>query len=395
MLTYCDRHLNQSITLEKMSLPILIILMGFAGVLGGSVNYLLPANRTQTGLINTWWHCVTLGFGATLLVPLFLEIAQSKLLDDLSVDWPKTEHSIDPDSITHSLAPGTRVARDIVIKITPDNRKDSASSKVVPEAKAADSSKGTTSSSNSPFQNKNYLLFIAYCLVAASAGYRFINMLISNVVKEEKIIQLQTQNETLSKQKEKVLEEKDAVSREKEEVSKEKEEILKSSEKRTKNSLLSQQLQAQIVVDTVTNPTSDSPDALANLTPFEFPTLPPIINIDDPQKGRFGGKAENNGRRLSAKVNTLPIDGFFEVTFWVESKDPAANPLSEVIFYIHDSFTPSVYSLTPNEFTSGKAEDNLLSYGAFTIGVVTDGGRTLLELDLSEDTSFPLQFREQ
>jgi hypothetical protein len=128
-----------------------------------------------------------------------------------------------------------------------------------------------------------------------------------------------------------------------------------------------------------------------------MPVLGPITNPDDPQKGRFGGKKENNGRRLSAKVEPSKDDpGYYNVTIWVESTDPLRPLSGDVIFYLHDSFRPSVYTIKPDEFTDGKAlDDEIVSYGAFTAGVVTDNGQTLLELDLAEDKSFPKEFRER
>jgi hypothetical protein len=70
---------------------------------------------------------------------------------------------------------------------------------------------------------------------------------------------------------------------------------------------------------------------------------------------------------------------------------------SDVIFYIHDSFNPSIFTYTKSEFAAdGKViEDDILSYGSFTVGVITDNGQTLLELDLGEDKSFPEEFRRR
>jgi hypothetical protein len=82
----------------------------------------------------------------------------------------------------------------------------------------------------------------------------------------------------------------------------------------------------------------------------------------------------------------------------VESTDPNNNPLnSDVILYIHDSFNPSIIRYTKSEINKdGKIiEDDILSYGAFTIGVITDNGKTLIELDLAEDNSFPKEFRNR
>ncbi len=128
-----------------------------------------------------------------------------------------------------------------------------------------------------------------------------------------------------------------------------------------------------------------------------LPPLPPVIHANDPRKGRFGGKSENNFCRLLAEVNPSDVPNFYHVKLWVESTDPLTHPLqTEVIFYIHDSFSPSVNTYKPAEFTDGKAvEDELLSFGAFTVGVITDNGKTLLELDLADDSRFPKEFRER
>lgn len=69
---------------------------------------------------------------------------------------------------------------------------------------------------------------------------------------------------------------------------------------------------------------------------------------------------------------------------------------SGVIFYLHDSFRPSVYTIKKDEFIDGKAVDSyILAYGAFTVGVVTDNGEALLELDLSQQEEFPKTFRRR
>jgi hypothetical protein len=44
---------------------------------------------------------------------------------------------------------------------------------------------------------------------------------------------------------------------------------------------------------------------------------------------------------------------------------------------------------------NGKAENKLISYGAFTVGVEADNGATRLELDLAELPDAPRIFRER
>lgn len=121
--------------------------------------------------------------------------------------------------------------------------------------------------------------------------------------------------------------------------------------------------------------------------------LGPIIHTDDPQKGRFGGKAESNGRKLSAIITETADPEWFNVSIKVESTDSAKPLDSEVIFYLHDTFRPSVYPISP---INGVAEDNEINaWGAFTVGAVADNGQTLLELDLSQLPEAPKKFRER
>ena len=126
------------------------------------------------------------------------------------------------------------------------------------------------------------------------------------------------------------------------------------------------------------------------------PQIGPVTVGDDPQKGRFGGKSEVNGRALKAKVEKSLIPEFYNLSIWVESTDDTRPLDSDVVFYLHDSFRPAVFTIKPEDFENGKAiDDDLLSYGAFTVGAVTDDGNTLLELDLAEDSGFPEKFRQR
>ena len=223
---------------------------------------------------------------------------------------------------------------------------------------------------------KNYLLFTAYCLVAAAAGFRFIDSVINSVVKEKENTELRNKNERLEKE----------------------------TEKRQANSQISQQQEdARIRTQMMEEKTEELKTTIASAGAIKeiklpvLPQLPAVVHPNDPQKGRFGGKPENNFRRLNADVQRSSIPRFYHVKLWVESTDPVNHPLnSDVIFYIHDSFSPSVFTYKPEEFTEGKAvEDEILSYGAFTAGVLTDNGQTMLELDLAEQKNLPKEFRER
>jgi hypothetical protein len=114
---------------------------------------------------------------------------------------------------------------------------------------------------------------------------------------------------------------------------------------------------------------------------------------DDPQKGHWGGRAEVNGRRVSATVRatTLDID-LFNVIIEVISTDPL-NPLNgEVIMHLHPSFPRNIITVPVQD---GMAKLELVAYGAFTVGLECDAGQTLLELDLSNVPDAPPEFKER
>lgn len=355
-----------------MSIFIILLIMLACGLLGGLINYFLPANDNPDdgNKIKDAWQCLLMGIGATLLVPLFLEIANSRLLDQVyysftwqkPVDTVKSQLKTDTIIITRFVDTGTKKT---IRTDTLENKKE----------KSAAAAEAPSTEGQSPA--KNYLLYAAYCLVAAASGFRFINMLISNVVKDQTISKQQSQITNLKKAK----------------------------EKRELNSQVSQQLEDTNVRREIMesglqdiNNAAIAPEAVAKIALSTWPPLPPVIHGDDPQKGRFGGLPARSGRSLKANVaKSGSIPEFYNVTIWVESDDPAKNPLnSDVIFYIHDSFSPSVYRITPAEFKDGKAvDDEILSYGAFTVGAIADNGATMLELDLSEDSRFPKKFRER
>lgn len=348
-----------------MSIYIAIVIMIITGLLGGWINYLLPANEVDGKKQMQWINCTVIGVGATLLAPLFLQITQSRILDNMHDGWAKTQ--------VHDTASNHPT---VIYKYidTSNHKKDTLPAVTKNSSEGAAGGKGTSTPDN-PLQA--YFLFIAYCLLASTAGYRFINMLVESVVKGEKLTKLKNENEELAKE----------------------------NTKRAANSQISQQQEHEAVKKQIMEEKTSElkmtaamhPEALEEIQLPIIPELPPVTHPDDPQKGRFGGKAENNFRKLSAAVTPSASPKFYQVKLWVESTDTAHHPLdSEVIYYVHDSLSPSVFTYKPAEFIDGKAiENDILSYGAFTVGVITDNGKTMLELDLSEDRSFPKQFRER
>ena len=116
---------------------------------------------------------------------------------------------------------------------------------------------------------------------------------------------------------------------------------------------------------------------------------PAIVDSEDPQKGRWGGASKRNGRVLSAIVKEVSKN-WFEVLLTVQSS--GGGPLiGEVEFHLHPTFEQEVRKV---KILKGQAKLRIWSYGAFTVGVVLDGGRTTLELDLAKVRGVPKRFAE-
>jgi len=211
-----------------------------------------------------------------------------------------------------------------------------------------------------------YFIVVGFLSVYIWTRLYFIKLLRrSNEELEAEIVTLKQERQTMKEVQNKTLEEKITIEKQKEKLAAQN----KLSAGREEAAVLNQ-INAPIAIGPVTVP-------------------------DDPQKGRFGGRSENNGRKLSATV-TAAQDDWFKIILWVESTDPNRPLNSEVVFYLHDSFRPSVFTIPPQDFKNGKAEDDeILAWGAFTVGAVTDNGQTLLELDLAELPDAPKTFRER
>ncbi len=126
---------------------------------------------------------------------------------------------------------------------------------------------------------------------------------------------------------------------------------------------------------------SPSPEAPEQISP---------VDPNDPQKGQWGGQAVANGRGLRAAM-TDHKKRWVSFDLIVEATDE--RPLTgEVVFHLHPSFDRSVRRL---QAVKGVARLGLTSYGAFTVGVSADDGRTRLELDLSRQSDLPLDWRRR
>jgi hypothetical protein len=397
-----------------MSLLIVLLIMLLTGFIGGLINWAMQSNPDDTATaVRPVERCVLIGIGATILIPLFLEIAQSKLLDNMRNSWCLTEAPASDCGASKPIAVAKPDKKNVKPVVKTDtarggqkdpieqakNKADSIALAIKNvESKIDEAAKAKKDAENVPL--KAYLLFGAYCLLAATAGPRFINGLLDGVLKDKQIAALAKDKKAIAAEKDKAVEEKEKVVEEKDKITEEKDEIEKVKTKlAAQNHLAAVQDQENalrgITKKTVTEMVSKSTIEEATTAKASFTFKPgPVIHNDDPQKERFGGKSENKGRALKATVGKESSDGFFDVTIWVESTDPK-KPLEDVMFYLHDSFRPSVYLIKKEDFKQGKAIDEVEAYGAFTVGAVTDNGSTLLELDLSEQIEFPKAFRER
>lgn len=117
---------------------------------------------------------------------------------------------------------------------------------------------------------------------------------------------------------------------------------------------------------------------------------------DDPWRGLFGGAPQSlaDNVQLTAAVTSLPTNAnLFEVVLTVgPAKGAQASSLSgqKAVFFLHPTFgrDPRAVSFGPD----GQAVLRLISYGAFTVGVLLESGRKL-ELNLAEVPEAPELFR--
>jgi hypothetical protein len=107
----------------------------------------------------------------------------------------------------------------------------------------------------------------------------------------------------------------------------------------------------------------------------------PITDKEDPQKGRFGGREEFNGRRISAVVEASAVQSdWCKVSLTVTALPGFPRLSGQVHFFLHDTFQPNHYAV---QVINGEAPLVLRAWGAFTVGAVADDGQTPLELDLA------------
>jgi SIR2-like domain len=117
----------------------------------------------------------------------------------------------------------------------------------------------------------------------------------------------------------------------------------------------------------------------------------PPADPEDPQKGRWGGLPEREGRRLNATVLTLREDRF-RILLEVLSTDPDRPLHGDIVFHLHPTFKNARKVVKAN---ANRAALHLGAWGAFTVGAEADGGQTRLELDLAQLRGLPEAFLDE
>jgi hypothetical protein len=122
-----------------------------------------------------------------------------------------------------------------------------------------------------------------------------------------------------------------------------------------------------------------------------MPRLAPPSVPDDVNKGRFGGRSERDGHRLSvAFLNSGSDDRVVPIVLSVRRID-GERLTANVHFFLHDSFaTPElVFPAVDGVASTGR----ILIWGGFTVGAWVEGTEVLLELDLALEPKAPLAVR--
>jgi len=128
--------------------------------------------------------------------------------------------------------------------------------------------------------------------------------------------------------------------------------------------------------------TSGSPPPAAMTSAAARVDAAPSFDETDPNKGQFGGSPDVSGRKLMAtiKPDAGRRSARCRVVIKVVSTDSNRPLTGKVRLHLHPTF--GRWSNYFVDVKNGVAQDEIVSYGAFTIGAEADEGATRLELDL-------------
>lgn len=118
----------------------------------------------------------------------------------------------------------------------------------------------------------------------------------------------------------------------------------------------------------------------------------PVIHFDDPQKERFGGKADTDGFSLSASFSDTGDRNWIEIHLVVTAKSEVTLDNDAIAeFFLHDTFRRSRRSA---KFANGVAALTIRAFGGFTVGAWIPSHQVQLELDLAELSYAPRAIKE-
>lgn len=366
-----------------MELYCILGIMLITGILGGIVNFYSDANKQtgseSTAKLRSAGVCILFGIAATILVPLFLKFAESKLLDGIRLPDENSKNKKTTAGSTETKPAAYAVSKSDSLPSEPQT-----TTPVPPENNPKPEKPKSTSEDKNSLAS-DYLIWTAYCLLAACAGMRFIDLLMNKFLTQAQVEKLEKENQETKTENIKL------ETRNNKLVTKV-ENRVKADEKRKKNLEISEQNIVEKLNSVFPAFANESPAKSLNKEDW-IPELPPIKFADDPQKGRFGGKSSFNGRTLSVTYEKYFLTEYLKLKIRV-SADSNDNPLTgNVYLFLHDSFADSVVMYMAEGRT--EIEHEVISYGAFTIGAILDNGNTLLELDIAELKNFPESFRNR
>lgn len=164
--------------------------------------------------------------------------------------------------------------------------------------------------------------------------------------------------------------------------------VAESTQETVKQSdLVSDKSEFDALKQRVPDPMKEELDKLREKVKAVLLSKPPGIP-EDTQKGRWGSKEENAGKKVSASVEQ--VKDIYKVTITVANIDNS--PLTvPVAIFVDDSFEfpDDLIYVVPNN--TGTAQFVITSYEAFTVGVLFSDG-TELEKDLNQQTGYPEKF---
>jgi hypothetical protein len=138
--------------------------------------------------------------------------------------------------------------------------------------------------------------------------------------------------------------------------------------------------------------TQQQKEGVKNITQSaDLPVTAMHVYPDDTQKGKWGGSAENNSRKMTASLQ--PLGGGAVKVFLKVISTNIDKPIKDnVRFHLPSSFPnpdPLIYVI------QGEAKLEFITLAAFTIGAETDNSATKLELNLADLPEAPLLFKSK